>query len=331
MEPLSFSAMVRDFGQYTADMGDCPPIFLLGATSIVGYNVALRRGGEVKCLVTSRSRHRAVAGWPRLALHDDEDLGVFCRGLPAGSVIIYCDAVCDVAKCEEDPAWAININLGNLARTLEKLPPDARLVYMSSDHVFGNDGIFNESSEPCPISRYGAMRVRAEQMALSRAGSLVIRSGLPIGRSVDGRSGHLEWLQYRLGRGLPVTIIEDEARVPVPLDHLADRIVALAKSGIVGIRHVVTDSLMSRPALAQHLKRYFQLPGTLVYRLRREQPAPHLGRIHLVTQYCDTLAAALPCPLTLISRRPWPAGESKADGNNLPPLSIHLAADCYDG
>lgn len=278
-----------------------PTTYLLGATSIVGYNISLRHHPEVCCVVTSRSRQKSVAHLPRLALHEPAALAVFCAALPERPTIIYCDAVCDVAKCEEDPQWAEAINIGNLERTLEMLPEGTRFIYMSSDHVFGEDGAYNESSQPCPVSLYGGMRVKCERIALEYPGALVLRSGLPIGLSIDGKSGHLQWLKYRLGRGLPVTIIQDESRTAVPLPPLADRVVALAHSGITGIRHISSTGFLSRPALAQALKDYYGFPGDLTHGWRHLQPAPHLGRIHIITQFDDALAAPLPSPLEMLS------------------------------
>ncbi len=278
-------------------------IFLLGTTSIVGYNISIRQAG-VTGIVTSRSRHRVVAGWPRLALHDADELRRFCAALPPQATIIYCDAVCDVAKCEENPGWAREINVGNLQRTLHALPPDARLVYVSSDHVFGEDGAYDETSAPCPVSRYGAIRAEAEQLALTRPGTLLIRYGLPVGPSLDGKSGHRDWLTYRLMNGLPVTIIEDESRTAMPSPLLADRIVDLACSTISGIRHITATRLVTRVELATALKVHLDLPGELSFSRRHLQPAPHLGRIHIITRHNDEFARPLPSPLDLLQTAP---------------------------
>jgi dTDP-4-dehydrorhamnose reductase len=245
-----------------------------------------------------------VKHWPRLALHEVDDISRFCNNLPRGATIIYCDAVCDVSKCEENPSWAREINIGNLQRTMDAMPHHARLVYISSDHVFGNDGTYDENSEPCPVSIYGAIRAQAEQLALSRPGTLLIRSGLPIGPSLDGKSGHLDWLRYRLQMKLPVTIIQDEARTAMPSPLLADRILDLAASDVTGIRHVTSGCYISRVHLATALKNHFSFPGELAYSMRRHQPAPHLGRIHITTRYSDSPAAPLPCPLEILKTTP---------------------------
>lgn len=280
------------------DLNFSRPMILLGATSIVGYNMVIRDRGVVG-VVTARSRLKAVHGWPRLALQDSDEIRKFFEELPPDAVIIYCDAVCDVSKCENNPAWAREINIENLRRTLDVMRDDVRLVYVSSDHVFGDDGAYDEDAETCPVSLYGAIRAEAEQLALSRPETLLIRTGLPIGSSVDGKSGHLEWLCYQLKSGLPVTIIEDESRTAMPTTSLADRIIDLAISPVTGIRHITATRLVSRVELAQTFKDYFQLPGELELSQRAKQPAPHLGRIHLITRYTDPLAEALQCPLDI--------------------------------
>ena len=61
--------------------------------------------------------------------------------------------MCDVEKCEADPDWAHEINVQQLHRVIKALPEKTRLVYVSSDHVFGGDGEYDERSRPCPISR----------------------------------------------------------------------------------------------------------------------------------------------------------------------------------
>src|SRR5690606_40425336 len=98
------------------------PIYLLGATSIVGYNVIIRHPQSVVGVVTSTLRHPVLRQWPRLRLDDTAAVARFCSALPDSAIILYCDAVCDVSKCEQNPAWAREINVGNLRRFMQHLP-----------------------------------------------------------------------------------------------------------------------------------------------------------------------------------------------------------------
>lgn len=255
-------------------------ILLFGATSLLGFHLATRFPKTVLPFVSPGNTAKAVRHWPELQLHDPCWItDVIQRMEP--NILLYCHAVCDVPKCEADPAWAYEMNFSQLGRVIKSLPEPTRLVYVSSDHVFGGDGVYTEESDPCPISVYGRTRVEAEQLVLKRSGSLVIRAGLGIGESPDGRTGHLDWLRYRSRRKLPITIIQDEHRSTVWQHDLAPRIMQLAQSGETGIRHVPATCAVSRVDLANHLIREFKIPATFTIETRHQQSHPHLGHVEL--------------------------------------------------
>ena len=202
-------------------------------------------------------------------------------------IILYCHAVCDVGRCEDDPVWAEDVNVGGVRHLLAAVDAHTRIVYVSSDHVFGIDGCYRESDAPRPISVYGRTRVAAERLILEHANSLVVRPGLAVGPSKNGRTGHMDWLRHRATKGLPITIVSDEARSAVWADDLAERLVQLARSEARGLRHVAATRMVSRPELAQFLMARQNLAGTFQLQPRAERPYPHLGRIELRTQYDD--------------------------------------------
>jgi dTDP-4-dehydrorhamnose reductase len=251
------------------------PILLFGATSILGYSLARQFPERVE-----------PYGTPR-----DAELTFLERRQP--DILIYGHAVCDVPKCEGSPEWAYQINVGHVRCVLAALPAHTRMVYISSDHVFGGDGIYDEESEPCPISVYGRTRVEAERLVLQRSGSLVIRVGLPIGPSRGGRTGHWDWLRYRSDRNFPITIVSDEYRSAVWADHLACRVLQLAESSAVGIRHVAATRVTSRIELANHLLSLLDKPAGYLTETRRQRTTPHLGHVELATVYNDALSRPL--------------------------------------
>lgn len=239
---------------------------------------------------------RSGSPWPELHLEDIAWLRtLFATDEP--TCLIYAHAVCDVGNCEADPAWAKEINVHHVDRLLTVLPDSTKLVYLSSDHVFGGDGSYDEASSPSPISVYGATRVAAEQRVLSRPGSLVIRAGLAIGPSANGRAGFLDWLAYRHRQGLPITVVHDESRSAIWADDLATRIMQLAHSDLVGLVHVAASASVSRVDLARHLARCLGID--LVYDTagRHQRPAPHLGRVELSTTYNGHLHEPIPSVL----------------------------------
>jgi dTDP-4-dehydrorhamnose reductase len=268
------------------------PILLFGATSILGYSLARQFPERVEPYGTPGDRAGGTRSWPAIHLEDPSwALALFEQQRP--DILIYGHAVCDVPKCEDSPEWAQRINVGHVRRVLAALPTHTRMVYVSSDHVFGGDGIYDEEAEPCPISVYGRTRVDAEGLVLQRPGSLVIRVGLPIGPSPNGRTGHWDWLRYRSDRNFPITIVSDEYRSAVWADQLACRVLQLADSSAVGIRHVAATRVASRIELANHLLSLLDKPAGYLTESRRQRAAPHLGHVELATVYHDSLSRPL--------------------------------------
>jgi dTDP-4-dehydrorhamnose reductase len=240
--------------------------------------------------------HPNSTGWPILNLQDRAWIEAQMKAYEPAA-ILYCHAVCDVPKCEAAPEWAWEMNVNQLKNVLAASEPGIRFVYISSDHVFGGDGSYHEQSTPCPISAYGRTRVAAETLVLEHANSMVVRAGLAIGPSLTGRSGHLDWLRYRMRRNLPVTIVEDEYRSAVWATDLAERIMALARSRATGLCHVTATRPVSRVQLADHLLSSMSLRAEYRRESRHERHSPHLGRVELATMRSGALYEPLPSVL----------------------------------
>jgi dTDP-4-dehydrorhamnose reductase len=276
-------------------------IFLFGVNSIVGWSIArLLSGpwgdgdGDVELFCNRHTRIPRGARWRRLNLQDESTAKEILAG-EQPDVIIHCAGVCDVEKCETSPQFAHEVNVGGMETLLARAPAAARIVYLSSDHVFGGDtGPYTESSPTGPISVYGRTRVIAEQMLLAhRPSALVVRGGLWIGPSYNGRIGHMDWLRYRHSRGLPMTVVADEHRSAVWAEEAARRVLDLTASPITGVRHVVATRTTARPALAHYLNERFAIGATFSVHSRADRTTPHLGRVELRTEFADALATPL--------------------------------------
>ncbi len=270
-----------------------PSTILFGSTSILGFNLARLFSHSVVPYSSPGNRAPVVQQWPVLQLEDPEWIeSIFDIHQP--QYLLYCHAVCDVPKCEVDPVWAHEVNVGHLTRVLKVLPSAVRMVYVSSDHVFGGDGTYNENSPPCPISMYGRTRVEAEKLVLQKPQSLIIRTGLSIGPSPNGRTGHLDWLRYRSQRQLPTTIVEDEYRSVVWVEDLARRVMEFTRSRETGIRHIPSTRAVSRIVLAEYLFKRLGLKARFHRERRDQRPTPHLGHVELTSVYKDRLSTPLP-------------------------------------
>ncbi len=270
-----------------------PSILLFGASSILGFNLARTFPDDILPFVPPGNTSPSLRHWPVLQLEDPQWIARQCE-IHHPEILIYCHAVCDVSKCEADPDWAHELNVSHLRRVLEVLPSKTRLIYVSSDHVFGGNGRYPETSPTCPISVYGRTRVEAEALVQKHAHALIIRPGLALGVSCNGRTGHMDWLRYRHEQNLPITIIKDEIRSVVWADDLSLRVMQLAKHRETGLRHLPAESVLSRVALANCLAK--SMDKTLNFKIesRDEQNAPHLGHVELISNYRDQFSQPLP-------------------------------------
>lgn len=126
----------------------------------------------------NRTTRRPPAGTIGAIDLDDEAavIELFSRICPR--MIVQCAGVCDVESCERDPAFAWAVNVDAMRILIAHAPPDARIVYCSSDHVFSGDtGPYDETSATDPLSVYGLTRVAAEQLMLARPNTVIVRSG----------------------------------------------------------------------------------------------------------------------------------------------------------
>jgi len=277
-------------------------IFLFGGTSLIGWNLVLQdQKKELTPFCNPFTKLDPCRKWQRIRLEErNEYRTLFAEETP--DILIHCGGICDVEKCEKDPDWAYRINVLGIEYLLEYLPDSVRLLYVSSDHLFGGGrSPFDERSRPAPISVYGRTRVAAEQLIRKRSNSLIIRIGLPIGPSVDNRTGHLDWLKYRTKKGLPLTIVKDEYRSAVWASDLARRIIDYAHSHVNGLRHIAAKRTVSRPELAEFLNKKYGIGAQFAVTVRSQIRSPHLGRVELATLYKDPLSKPLPAVFKFVN------------------------------
>lgn len=154
--------------------------------------------------------------------------------------VIHCAGVCDLDVCEDRPDWAYDINV-NGTGAISEVFGDLPIFYMSTDLVFSGEapppGGYAEIHPPDPVSVAGKTFSQAEAQLDSADHACIVRLGLPLGDSITGDKGAIDWIESRFKRQLPVTLFHDELRSCVTCDDIADMALHILAGQWTGLYH----------------------------------------------------------------------------------------------
>lgn len=203
--------------------------------------------------------------------------------------VIHCAGVCDLDVCEERPNWAHAINVQG-AETMVRVFGDLPVLYMSTDLVFSginhpSDG-YSERHTPDPVSVVGRTFLQAEQQIKTQAKHCIVRLSLPLGDSINGEKGAVDWIEHRFKRNLPVTLFHDEVRTCLSCEDIASGTLEMLKQGLTGLYHWGGPKAWSLHDIGRYvLKRGPYDPSLLRGMLRHEEKngPPRIGNVSLNT------------------------------------------------
>lgn len=131
------------------------------------------------------------------------------------SHIIHCSGLCDLDVAEDYPERAYTLNVQG-ARNIYAQAHDCRLVYLSYDLIFSGQGHhpdgYTEQAIPDPLTVVGKTIVEAENILAGLENHLIIRLALPMGASIQGNKGAVDWIESRFRKQRMVTLLYDEVR-----------------------------------------------------------------------------------------------------------------------
>jgi len=190
-------------------------------------------------------------------------------------LIIHCAALSRSPACEQNPSLARKLNVEVTAR-LAELAEDIPLVFCSSDLVFdGQQGNYDESAPPNPLSVYAETKVAAEQIVLANPKHTVVRMSLNGGVSPTADRGFNEELRHAWKNGETVKLFTDEFRCPMPAVVTARVVWELVEQNRRGLFHVVGSERLSRWEIGQLIAaRWPQLCPRLEPASRKDYSGP---------------------------------------------------------
>ncbi len=155
--------------------------------------------------------------------------------------IVHAAGVCDLDVCEERPRWARSLNVDGTKAVADTFGDTCHILYLSTDLVFSGDnppaGGYTEADPPDPVSVAGKTFAEAESHIFGCPSFCIVRLGLPLGASITGTKGAIDWVRSRFERNLPVTLFHDELRSCVPTEEIADMAIRMLLAKATGLYH----------------------------------------------------------------------------------------------
>jgi dTDP-4-dehydrorhamnose reductase len=183
-------------------------------------------------------RAAGAVGYTRAEL-DVTDAAAVRDALGPDDLAINCAAWTDVDGAEEHEDEALRIN-GDGARNVAEAA--GMVLYVSTDYVF--DGTKREpyvESDPVnPLSAYGRTKLAGERAtAEANARHFIARTSWLFG------PGGTNFVETMLGLGPEVRVVDDQIGSPTFTGHLADALVALARTEDFGVHHLAASGSCS--------------------------------------------------------------------------------------
>ncbi len=277
------------------------PLLLTGITGVAGYHAMRyfqsRYPGQV--VGVRPSVNGALAG-PGVEICDSEDRDAMARLFDRHqfAAVLDCGGNCALKPCELDPAMAWRINVTGVETLLSQtVPRGTRLVHLSVDLVFsGADGRggYVEDDPTDPVTVYGKTMVVGEEAILAAdPKACILRISLPMGTSLNGHAGAIDWIQSRFKKSRPATLYVDEVRTPTYTDCLSETCEAVLAAGLSGVYHAGGPLRLSLYQIAQIINRVGGYDPDLLFGIPRLEAGPIPPRAGNVAMDSGKLARAL--------------------------------------
>jgi dTDP-4-dehydrorhamnose reductase len=208
--------------------------------------------------------------------------------------VLHAAGVCDLDVCEAKPIYAYAINVTGARNIVSVFAQSCYIMYLSADLVFSGNSAsirgYYETDKPDPISVVGKTYLLAEKEMAKAPRHSIVRIGLPMGDSIQGKKGAIDFIERRLKRGLPMSLFHDEYRSCIDCEDLADAIVSLFSKEVEGSFHIGGPQAISLYEIGERiLKRGNYGREALMKRARADEVngPPRIGNVHLNSEKAE--------------------------------------------
>ena len=254
-------------------------ILITGSNGLLGQKLIekILREGRAELLATSRGKNRYPVTdgyeYEEMDILDTDQMSKVIGGFKPDA-IIHTAAMTnvDTAQIEKNLSYDLNVTaVQHLLSLCERW--DIQLISLSTDFVFdGLKGMYHEHDTVGPVSYYGETKVLGEELLKkSSARWVVVRTILVYGITHDmSRSNIVLWAKSALEKGLPISVVNDQWRMPTLAEDLAEACILAVERDARGIYHICGKDYMSIANLVRKVADYWSLDQSVITEVSSE-------------------------------------------------------------
>jgi len=289
------------------------PLLITGIAGVPGYNALdyFRRRYPGQVIGIKQADNQRISD-PDVLPCNAEDRDALARLFERHEfrAVLDCAGNCALKQCEMAPDIAWRINVEGVKNLLSQTTPRGlRVVHLSCDLVFSGwrDGGYTEDDATDPVTIYGKTMAVGEQTVMEMDRTVcTLRISLPMGVSVSGHAGAIDWITSRFKMNRRATLYIDEIRTPTYTDCMNGLYETMLGNDLAGIFHAGGPRRMSLYQIAQVINRVGGYNPDCLNGIPRIQAGPMPPRAGNVCMDSSKLTQALGYdPFD-----PWPYCES---------------------
>lgn len=158
-------------------------------------------------------------------------------------IIIHAAAITDIDFSEKNPqkTYSVNVNATKfIVQWIKQRNPKTKLIYISTDQVYGTLNSPHSEHNECPVNFYGWSKLWAEDIVRLVEHSLVLRLNY-VGLGSVGKKSLLGWIYQSFMGSEPFTLFNDINFNPISGNQAGEIIGNLVERGIMGTYNLGAD------------------------------------------------------------------------------------------
>jgi dTDP-4-dehydrorhamnose reductase len=227
-------------------------VLITGANGFLGQHLTLFLATEqFKVTATGRGNCRIdeKKGYEYLSvdLTDESAIQNMVAQLQP-SIIIHNAAMSKPDECENDkPACILNNVTATEYMVKAANNIGAKLIYISTDFIFGENGPHEIDAIPNPLNFYGKSKLMAEELVKNTANNYaIVRPVFIYGPTLQGiRPSFLHWVKNNVEAGKTIKVVSDQLRMPTFVTDICKGLQTIVLDDKQGVYHLAGKDILS--------------------------------------------------------------------------------------